>query len=196
MLDARERMTGAHSKRVSRMSVVLARRLGCSLGEIEIIGTGALLHDIGKIGIPDAILLKPAPLTPEERTVMKMHPHIGYNIIKAGPGLEPASEIVLEHQERFDGTGYPRGLKGAEITLGARIFALADAYDAIRSDRAYSKGRSAAVARAEILRYAGTQFDPVLVDVMLQAQEELEEIGQWPEPAGRPGDELELQERS
>ena len=182
MLDARERMTGAHSKRVSRISTLLARKLGCSLEQIEIIGTGALLHDIGKIGIPDAILLKPGPLTPEEREVMKLHPQIGYNIIKAGPGLEPASEIVLEHQERYDGQGYPRGLKGEESSLGARIFAVADAYDAIRSTRAYSRGRGAAAAREEIFKNRGTQFDPAVVDVLLQAQEEIEEIGGWPAP--------------
>jgi diguanylate cyclase (GGDEF)-like protein len=180
MLDAREQMTGAHSKRVSRMSVLLARKMGCSLEEIEIIGTGALLHDIGKIGIPDAILLKAGPLNPEEREIMKMHPQIGYNIIKAGPGLEPASEIVLEHQERFDGGGYPRGLKGAEITLGARIFSVADAYDAIRSDRFYSQGRSAQVAREEIAQHRGTQFDPSVADLLLRCQDEIEEIGGWP----------------
>ena len=179
MLDARERMTGAHSKRVSRVSALLARKLGCSLAEIEIIGTGALLHDIGKIGIPDAILLKPGPLTPEEREVMKMHPHIGYNIIKAGPGLEPASEIVLEHQERYDGQGYPRGLRGEEISLGARIFAVVDAYDAIRSPRVYSPAQSALAAREEILRNRGTQFDPVVVDAFIRAQDEIEEIGGW-----------------
>ena len=179
MLDARERMTGAHSKRVARISTLLARKLGCSLEEIEIIGTGALLHDIGKIGIPDAILLKAGPLTPEERAVMKMHPHIGYNIIKAGPGLEPASEIVLEHQERYDGQGYPRGLRGEEISLGARIFAVADAYDAIRSPRVYSPARSAAAAREEILRNRGTQFDPAVVGMLLDVQEEVEEIGGW-----------------
>ena len=182
MLDARERMTGAHSKRVSRISTLLARKLGCSLEEIEIIGTGALLHDIGKIGIPDAILLKPGPLTPEEREVMKLHPHIGYNIIKAGPGLEPASEIVLEHQERFDGQGYPRGLKGEQISLGARIFAVADAYDAIRSARSYSPGRDPGVAREEMVRNRGTQFDPVVVDVLLKSQDEVEEIGGWLAP--------------
>ena len=179
MLDARERMTGAHSKRVSRLSVFLARKMGCSVEEIEVIGTGALLHDIGKVGIPDAILLKNGPLTAEEREIVKMHPHIGYNVIKAGPGLEPASEIVLEHQERYDGAGYPRGLKEQEITLGARIFAVVDAYDAIRSPLSYSPGRSAAAAREEILKNRGTQFDPAVVDAFLQAQDEVEEIGGW-----------------
>ena len=179
MLDTRERKTGAHSKRVSRMAVVLARKMGASLEEIEHIGTGALLHDIGKVGIPDAILLKEGPLTDAEREVMKTHPHLGYNIIKAGPGLEPASEIVLAHQERFDGTGYPRGLKGEEICLGARIFAVVDAYDAIRSDRPYSKGRPPAEALAEIVRNSGTQFDPAVVTALRTCQDDIEDVGQW-----------------
>ena len=179
MLDARERKTGAHSKRVARMAVVLARKLGASLEEIEIIGTGALLHDIGKIGIPDAILLKEGPLTDEEREIMKTHPHLGYNVIKAGPGLEPASEIVLAHQERFDGSGYPRGLKGEEICLGARIFAVVDAYDAIRSDRPYSRGRGAAETLEEIVRHSGTQFDPAVVEVLRSCQAEIEDVGRW-----------------
>lgn len=179
MLDAREKKTGAHSKRVARMAVVLARRMGASLEEIEIIGTGALLHDIGKVGIPDAILLKEGPLSPEEREVMKAHPHLGYNVIKAGPGLEPASEIVLAHQERFDGTGYPRGLKGEAICLGARIFAVVDAYDAIRSDRPYSKGRGPEETLAEIVRNAGTQFDPAVVEVLRKCQAEIEDVGRW-----------------
>ena len=182
MLDTREKRTGAHSKRVARMAVVLARKMGASLEEIEYIGTGALLHDIGKVGIPDAILLKEGPLTPEEREVMKTHPHLGYNIIKAGPGLEPASEIVLAHQERYDGTGYPRGLKGEDICLGARIFAVVDTYDAIRSDRPYSKSRSAAEALAEIVRNSGTQFDPAVVVALQNCQADIEDVGQWPSP--------------
>ena len=180
MLDTREKKTGAHSKRVARMAVVLARKMGASLEELEFIGTGALLHDIGKVGIPDAILLKAGPLTPAEREVMKTHPHLGYNVIKAGPGLEPASEIVLAHQERYDGTGYPRGLKGEEICLGARIFAVVDAYDAIRSDRPYSKGRGPAEALAEIVRNSGTQFDPAVVAALQQCQADIEDVGQWP----------------
>ena len=182
MLDTREKRTGAHSKRVSRMAVVLARKMGASLEEIEIIGTGALLHDLGKVGIPDAILLKNGPLTDEEREIMKTHPHLGYNIIKAGPGLEPASEIVLEHQERFDGTGYPRGLKGEQISLGARIFAVVDTYDAIRSERSYKKGRSAKEALDEIVRNSGTQFDPAVVEALKSCQADIEEVGHWSTP--------------
>jgi len=179
MLDAREHKTGAHSKRVARMSIVLAREIGASLRDIEIIETGALLHDIGKIAIPDSILLKPDSLTEEEGEIMRGHPHMGYNIIKAGPGLEEASEIVLQHQERFDGRGYPRGLKGDEICLGARIFAVVDAYDAIRSGRPYSKGRSAQEAYDEILRNKGTQFDPIVVDALEDCRKEVEEAGSW-----------------
>ncbi len=182
MLDTREHRTGAHSKRVSRMAVVLARKMGASLGEIEIIATGALLHDIGKVGIPDAVLLKDGPLTDTEREVMRLHPHLGYNIIKAGPGLEPASEIVLAHQERYDGTGYPRGLKGTDICLGARIFAVVDTYDAIRSERSYRKGRSAQEALEEILRHKGTQFDPAVVEALRGCQADIEDVGRWPAP--------------
>ena len=181
MLDTRERKTGAHSKRVARMAVVLARKMGVSLEEIEYIGTGALLHDIGKVGIPDSILLKEGPLTDAEREVMKTHPHLGYNIIKSGPGLKSASEIVLAHQERFDGTGYPRHLKGEDICLGARIFAVVDAYDAIRSERPYSKSRSPEEAMVEIARNAGTQFDPVVVEALRNCQDDIEDVGQWDE---------------
>ena len=184
MLDMREQQTGEHSKRVARIATVLAREMGVNAPEeLDTIQTGALLHDIGKIGIPDAILLKKGPLTPEEREIMKRHSHIGYNIIKAGPGLEEASEIVLAHQERYDGTGYPRGLKGDAICLGARIFAVVDAYDAIRSDRPYSKGRSAREALDEIVRHKGTQFDPAVVAGLQRCWAELENVGHWPDSA-------------
>jgi cyclic di-GMP phosphodiesterase len=179
MLDAREQKTGEHSKRVARMSRVLAEEIGATLPEVETIETGALLHDIGKIAIPDSILLKPEALTAEEGEIMREHPHLGYNIIKAGPGFAAASEIVLEHQERFDGKGYPRGLQGGEICLGARIFAVVDTYDAIRSGRPYSKERSAQEAMDEILKNKGTQFDPVVVEALQRCQDEIEEAGAW-----------------
>jgi len=140
------------------------------------------LHDIGKIGVPDSILLKPGPLTTEERAVMNRHPHIGYNIIKAGPGLEEVSEIVLAHQARFDGSGYPRGLKGDEICLGARIFAVIDTYDAIRSERPFSKSRSAQEALAEIQHHKGTLFDPTVVEALLRCHTDIEKVGHWPTP--------------
>lgn len=182
ILDVREQKTGEHSRRVARMAIVLAREMGAMPEEIQTIETGALLHDIGKIGVPDTILLKPSALTPDERAIMDRHPHIGYNLIKAGPGLEEASEIVLAHQERYDGSGYPRGIKGDEICLGARIFAVVDTYDAIRSDRPYSKGRSSREALEEILRHRGTLFDPTVVDAFHRCHEEIEKVGNWPTP--------------
>ena len=182
ILDVRERKTGEHSRRVARMAIVLAREMGATPEEIQTIETGALLHDIGKIGVLDSILLKPGPLTPEEREVMLRHPHIGYNIIKAGPGLEEVSEIVLAHQERYDGSGYPRGLKGDDICLGARIFAVIDTYDAIRTDRPYSKGRSSREALEEILRHKGTLFDPAVAEAFRRCQAEIEKAGRWATP--------------
>ena len=182
ILDAREQKTGEHSRRVARLAIVLAREMGAMPEEIQTIETGALLHDIGKIAVPDAILLKPGPLTPEERAVMNLHPHTGYNIIKAGPGLEEVSEIVLAHQERYDGSGYPRGLKGEEICLGARIFAVIDTYDAIRSDRPYSRGRPPDEALAEILRHKGTLFDPAVVEAFRRCHGDIEKVGRWPPP--------------
>ena len=182
VLDAREKMTGEHSRRVARTSMVLARAMGVRPEEIQTIETGALLHDIGKIGIPDSILLKPSRLTHEEHEMMNRHPHLGYNFIKAGPGMEEASEIVLAHHEHFDGTGYPRGLKGDDICLGARIFAVIDAYDAIRADRPYAKGRSAEETLREIIKHKGTQFDPVVVEALERCQGEIEKVGGWSSP--------------
>ena len=182
VLDAREKTTGEHSRRVARMSMVLAREMGAMPEAIQTIETGALLHDIGKIGIPDSILLKPGPLTAEEQAIMSQHPHLGYNFIKTGPGMEEASEIVLAHHEHYDGNGYPRGLKGEEICLGARIFSVVDTYDAIRADRLYAKGRSAEETLAEILRHRGTQFDPAVVAALQRCQGEIEKVGRWPSP--------------
>lgn len=180
ILDVREHQTGEHSRRVARLAIVLAREMGAWPEEIQTIETGALLHDIGKIGVPDSILLKPGALTPDERTLMNRHPHIGYNIIKAGPGLEEVSEIVLAHHERYDGSGYPLGLKGDTICLGARIFAVIDTYDAIRTDRPYAKGRSRAEALAEIMRHTGTLFDPAAVEAFQRCHTEIEKVGRWP----------------
>jgi HD-GYP domain-containing protein (c-di-GMP phosphodiesterase class II) len=128
---------------------------------------GVLLHDIGKIGIPDAILLKPGPLTPEEWKVMRSHPEIGRRIVEKIPFLRGAVSIVYNHHERWDGTGYPQGLRGEEIPLGPRIFALADALDAMTFDRPYSSAISFETARDEIKRCAGTHFDPAVVNTFL-----------------------------
>ncbi len=171
-LDAREHETGDHSQRVVRVTLGIAKRLGLTEPVLSDIGRGALLHDIGKIGVPDAILLKPGPLTPTEWVEMRRHPEIGYSIIKNIPFLQIPAEIVLSHQERFDGGGYPRGLKGEQIHIGARIFAVADTIDAITSDRPYRRGAPYETAREEIQRCAGTQFDPTVVDALMQMTED------------------------
>jgi HD-GYP domain-containing protein (c-di-GMP phosphodiesterase class II) len=164
-LDMRDQETRGHSARVAAHAVELARVLGIrDEEELAMIYTGALMHDVGKIGVPDAILRKPGPLTDEEWEFMRRHPALGYRILAQVPYLRPAARIVLAHHERWDGGGYPRGLKGEQIPLGARIFAVCDTYDAIVSDRPYRKGQAAAVALREILSGAGSQFDPRVVE--------------------------------
>lgn len=170
-LDAREHETSDHSQRVVEYTLSIARILGLKGNELDEIGRGALLHDIGKIGVPDAVLLKPAKLTPEEWVEMRKHPEIGYSMIAPIPFLAVPSQIVLSHQERFDGKGYPRGLAGGEIHIGARIFAIADTLDAITSDRPYRRGTSLTSAIEEIKRCAGTQFDPEVVKAFLSLGE-------------------------
>ena len=159
-LDAREHETSDHSQRVVRYTLAIARQMGISEPQLEDIGRGALMHDIGKIGVPDSILLKPGPLTNAEWVEMRKHPEVGFRILENIGFLRPAAEIVLSHQERWDGNGYPRRLKGEEIPLGARIFMIADTLDAMTSDRPYRKAATFAQARQEIARCAGTQFDP------------------------------------
>jgi putative nucleotidyltransferase with HDIG domain len=171
-LDTRDTETEGHSERVAAYTMLIARQLNLSEAELQHIEHGALLHDIGKIGVPDHILYKPGPLTPEEWEVMKQHPVIGYKMCMKIEMLRPAAPIVLHHHERWDGRGYPYGLNGAEIPLGARIFAIADTLDAMTSDRPYRKALSFAQAREEIERCAGSQFDPELVRVFLELPEE------------------------
>jgi len=163
-LDAREHETSDHSQRVVRYTMAIARRMGIAGEQGDRIARGALLHDIGKIGVPDSILLKAGPLTPSEWIEMRKHPEIGHQILQSIAFLASAADIVLAHQERWDGGGYPRKLKGEEIALGARIFALADTLDAMTSDRPYRRGVSYDEARAEIARCSGTQFDPACVE--------------------------------
>jgi len=162
-LDAREHETSDHSQRVVKYTEAIAERLGLRGPELEEIGRGALLHDIGKIGVPDAVLLKPAKLTPEEWKEMRRHPDIGFDMIRSIEFLSTPAAIVLSHQEKFDGTGYPRKLHREEIHIGARIFAVADTLDAMTSDRPYRQGTTFENAVDEIQRCAGSQFDPEVV---------------------------------
>jgi putative nucleotidyltransferase with HDIG domain len=170
-LDAREHETGDHSQRVVRYTLAIADRLGISPEERPHIARGALLHDIGKIGVPDAILLKPGKLTDDEWIEMRKHAQIGFNIVRAIDFLQKAGEVVLSHHERWSGGGYPRNLSGEEIPLGARIFAVADTLDAMTSDRPYRRGTTLANARKEIARCSGTQFDPHVVEAFLSIED-------------------------
>ena len=180
LLDAREQSTGQHSNRVRALSVALGRALGMSRKDLDTLAHGALLHDIGKIAVPDSVLLKPGPLNEAEWVIMKSHPEVGYNILAASPNLKEVAELVYSHQERYDGTGYPRGLKGDAICLAARLFAVVDAYDAMRSDRPYRKSMSRNAAGDELRRGSGTHFDPAVTDAFLRHQAEMETIGCWP----------------
>jgi response regulator RpfG family c-di-GMP phosphodiesterase len=166
-LDLRDSETAGHSQRVMAYAVEIGIAMGCSEDQLNTIARGALLHDIGKIGVPDAILMKPAPLTDEEREVMRAHVGVGYGILKRIAFLADSAQIVLTHHERFDGKGYPQGLAGTAIPLGARIFAVADTLDAMTSDRPYRRASTLAAAREEISRESGKQFDPEVVSAFL-----------------------------
>jgi putative nucleotidyltransferase with HDIG domain len=167
-LDLRDTETEGHSLRVQGLSLAIARALGCTEEEMEIIGLGALLHDIGKIGVSDQVLRKPGPLTDEEWEEIRRHPELGYRFLRRLTIAGAVADIVRAHHERWDGRGYPLGLAGEEIPLGARIFAVADAFDAMTSNRPYRRARTRDEAIAEIVRCSGTQFDPRVVEAFLQ----------------------------
>ncbi|MEE9613907.1 MAG: HD domain-containing phosphohydrolase [Thermodesulfobacteriota bacterium] len=171
-LDAREHETNAHSHRVMEYTLEMARAAGVDDSELVTIGRGSLLHDIGKIGVTDNILLKPGKLTDEEWVEMKKHPYTGFKMLEGIKFLGGATRIVLSHQEKFDGTGYPQGLKGEAIPVGSRLFALADTLDAITSDRPYRKARGFEVAKSEFIRCRDTQFDPWAVEVFFSIPEQ------------------------
>jgi len=172
-LDLKDSETEGHSKRVTAYTIALARAMEISPAEIKVIARGAFLHDIGKMAIPDEILRKPGTLNPDEQETMREHTTRGYNMLRKIPFLSEAAEIVFSHQEHYDGSGYPSGLRGREIPVGSRIFAVADTLDAITSDRPYRRARSFDAAREEILRCSGTQFDPGVVEVFLKLPNEL-----------------------
>jgi putative nucleotidyltransferase with HDIG domain len=164
-LDLKDAETEGHCQRVTAFTISIAKAVGVPLPYLPVLARAAFLHDIGKMAIPDSILRKPGPLDNDEKIIMRTHCEIGYKVLTHIPFLRDAAEIVLAHQEFFDGTGYPRGLRGEQIPLGARIFSVADALDAMISDRPYRKALPMSHAREEIRRCAGTQFDPRIVEV-------------------------------
>ena len=173
-LDARDRETKGHSTRVMEYTLDIARRVGFQPGTHawEELKRAALLHDVGKIGVSDFILHKPGPLTPEEWDEMRRHPAIAYEMLKGVRFLSEPAEVVLCHHERFDGKGYPRALAGEDIPLGARIFAVADTFDAMTSDRPYRRALPWEAAHEEIVKHSGAQFDPQVVEAFLEAYDE------------------------
>jgi len=170
-MDLRDKETEGHTQRVTEKSVRLAREIGFTEDELVHVRRGALLHDIGKIGIPDSILLKPGPLTDEEWIQMRKHPQYAYDLLWPIVYLRPALDIPYYHHEKWDGTGYPNGLKGEQIPLSARLFAVIDVWDALRSDRPYRP----ALPEVEVLEYitqqGGKHFDPQVVECFLRMGE-------------------------
>ena len=168
-LDMRDHETEGHTHRVTERAVGLAQQMGISMAELVHVRRGALLHDIGKMGIPDAILHKPGPLDEEEWRVMRLHPELAYKLLSPIAYLHPALDIPYCHHEKWDGSGYPRGLKGDQIPLTARIFAVVDVWDALCSDRPYRKGWPKEKVHAYIREQAGKHFDPRVVEVFLDS---------------------------
>lgn len=174
-IDLRDNETEGHSQRVCRYSLEIARAMGWQNKQLGTLARGAYLHDIGKLGVPDGILLKRGPLTLEERKIMQRHAQIGFDLVKDIPFLADATDVVLMHHERFDGTGYPQGLRGEAIPMSARIFAIADTLDAITSERPYQRASSFESAREIIRRHSRTAFDPQVVNIFLNIREDV-----WP----------------
>ena len=165
-----------HSRRVACHTQVLARQFTDDASVLRQVYWGALLHDLGKIGVPDHILLKAGPLDADEWAVMRQHPEDGYHIVSRLPDMALAAQVVLCHEERFDGSGYPHGLAGTAIPMGARLFAVIDTLDAMTSDRPYRRGASFDVAKADILTMSGVQFDPIAIEAMLSEEAVLRRI--------------------
>ena len=167
-LELRDHETQGHTNRVTELCARLAGEFGFSDDELKYVRWGALLHDVGKMGVPDRILLKPGKLTEEEYAIVKQHPLIAMHLLQGIPYLKPALVIPQAHHEKFDGSGYPNGLLGEEIPLEARIFSIVDVYDALLSDRPYSPAWTKEAARAYLLSEAGRHFDPDVVEIFLK----------------------------
>ena len=170
-LDLKDAETAGHSQRVTAYTIAIAKNVPVPLPYLTVLARAAFLHDIGQMAVPGQILRKPGPLDDSEKVIMRTHCEIGYNMLTRIPFLRDAADIVLAHHEFFDGTGYPRGLRGEQIPLGARITFIAEALDAMLSDRPYRNALPMSHAREEIRRRAGTQFDPKIVEVFLSIPE-------------------------
>ena len=170
-LNLKDHETSDHCRRVSENSLRMGESLSLSAFELQNLKWGAYLHDVGKIGVPEHILLKPGDLTREERAVVQRHPVMGWSMLRGIEFLSYATDVVLSHHERFDGTGYPKRLSGSDIPLHARIFAVVDALDAMTSERPYRPALSFAAARSDLEGQAGTQFDPEILEIFLRAPE-------------------------
>ena len=183
--EYRDTDTGEHVWRVASYAQLMAEQLGCDPAWCRQLALASTMHDIGKISVPDAILLKQGPLTPEERTEISLHPQNGFDILKGSSSdlVQLAAEIALTHHERWDGGGYPQGLAGEDIPLGGRIVAVADVFDALASDRPYKRAWPLDKARECLIENAGAQFDPACVDAFLSAWPEVLRIAEQHRPA-------------
>ncbi len=189
MLDLKDLRTGLHATRLAEWAVRVGERMGLGRDELRDIERASLLHDIGKIGVPDEILFKPGKLDEEETEQARRHPEYGWAILHTIPGFERTSLLVLHHHERFDGAGYPAGLKGSEIPLGSRIVAVVDAYDAMISDRAYRQGLPHDEAVKRLVAEAGCQFDPDVTELFVEMTSRVQQIGSKT-PSGSYDDEI------
>jgi HD-GYP domain-containing protein (c-di-GMP phosphodiesterase class II) len=172
MLDLKDINTGVHSTRLAEWALRVARKMDIPEDRMYQVEVAALLHDVGKIGVPDAILKKAGPLTPEERALINRHPEYSWSILRLFPGLEEASLYALHHHESMDGSGYPAGLKGSDIPLVSRIICVIDAFDAMISNRCYRQGLPQSEAISRLIRSSGTQFDPAVLQAFLPIAEQ------------------------
>jgi len=168
-LSGHDRYTGGHSARVAHYAKLVARHLGLNATEVELVGTAALVHDIGKVGVPTEVLSKTGSLNDAEYALIRLHPTLGATILSTLPGMEEVIPIVLHHHERWDGRGYPSGLSGLDIPLAARIIFVVDAFDAMTTNRPYGEVRTHEEAIEEIDRCAGQQFDPLVTEAFIRA---------------------------